>query len=163
MTSYAEALREFYSGEVLGEALYSALLGSARDDDQRLKMTTLLQLETETKAWLRTHMLAHGVSCEEQAADREKGSALAALFKPLPWSSQMQMLRDLVVNQVVPLYQSYADAAQMRGNADETAVCLYMVEHEKAQVQFAERELAGENMDRSLEPLAKYLKYPLRG
>jgi hypothetical protein len=62
MSSYAEALQDFYSVEVLGEAIYSALLGAARNDNERLKWGTLLQLETETKAWLRAPMVAHGVS-----------------------------------------------------------------------------------------------------
>src|SRR5262249_32174159 len=37
MASYAQALLEFYSGEVLGEAIYSALVSAARSDDERLK------------------------------------------------------------------------------------------------------------------------------
>src|SRR6202050_675361 len=65
MSSYAEALLEFYNGEVGGEALYSTLLGSARNQEEILKWSTLLQLETETKAWLRAPMVAHGVSIEE--------------------------------------------------------------------------------------------------
>lgn len=55
MSSYAEALSEFYNGEVYGETLFSALVGSARNADERLKWSMLLQLETETKAWLRAH------------------------------------------------------------------------------------------------------------
>jgi hypothetical protein len=53
MSSYAAALSEFYSGEVYGETLFSALAGLARNADERLKWSMLLQLETETKAWLR--------------------------------------------------------------------------------------------------------------
>ena len=83
MSSYAEALQDFYRGEVLGEAVYSALLGSARNDDERLKLGTLLQLETETKAWLRAPMVAHGVSLEEQSAVREEGVAVTGQLKPM--------------------------------------------------------------------------------
>jgi hypothetical protein len=136
MSSYTEALQDFYSGEVLGEAAYSALVGSARNDDERLKWGTLLQLETETKAWLRAPMVAHGVSIEERTADRGKGIALAEQVKPLSWSEQMQGL--------IPRYQSHAAAAKARDRADEEAVCIYMVEHEKAQVEFARQELAGQ-------------------
>ncbi|HUI28507.1 MAG TPA: hypothetical protein VL403_20685 [Candidatus Kryptonia bacterium] len=35
----------------------------------------MLQLETETKAWLRAPMVAHGVSIAEPIADRDKGIA----------------------------------------------------------------------------------------
>jgi len=85
MRSYAEALTEFYGGEVTGEAIYSNLLGWAENEDQRLKLATILQLETETKAWLRPHLLAQNLSVEERAADREKGAGIAAQVKPLSW------------------------------------------------------------------------------
>ena len=162
MASHAEALLEFYGGEVLGEAIYSALLAAARSDDERLKWGTLLQLETETKAWLRAPMVAHGVSIAEQTADRDKGLAMAEQVKSLPWTAQMQVVREAIRNEFIPRYQGHADAARERGAADEVAVCLYMVEHERAQLEFAERELAGQSSDRSLEPLVKFLRYPLK-
>lgn len=161
MSSYAEALLEFYGGEVLGEAIYSALLGFARNDDERLKWATLLQLETETKAWLRAPMIAHGVSVEEQAGDRAKGVALAEEIKLMPWPELMRATHDAIANQFVPRYQGHADAARARGKAEEEAVCVYMVEHEKAQVEFARRELAGASLKESLQPIVRFLKYPL--
>ena len=162
MASYAETLLEFYRSEVRGEAIYSALLSLARSDDERLKWGTLLQLETETKAWLRAPMVAHGVNIAEQSDDRDEGIALAEQFKSLPWRVQMEGLHDAIANDIIPRYQSHADAARERGAVDQEAVCLYMVEHEKAQVEFTERELAGTSTDRSLEPLEKFLKYPIR-
>ena len=162
MASHADALLEFYSGEVLGEAIYSALLGTARNDDERLKWSTLLQLETETKAWLRAPMVAHGVSIVEQTADRNKGIALAEQLKALTWTVQMRALRGAILNDFIPRYQRHADAAGTRGALDQQAVCLYMVEHERAQLEFAERELAGASPDRSLEPLVKLLRYPIQ-
>jgi len=161
MSSFEEALREFYSGEVLGETFYSALLPSARNADERLKLGTLLQLETETKAWLRAPMVSRGVSIEEQMADRHKGLALADQIKPLSWSELIQGLRDGIAAHYVPLYQGFADAARARGRADEEAICLYMVEHEGAQIEFARRELAGASPSQSLEPVVKFLTYSL--
>ena len=160
MASYAEALLDFYSNEVLGEAIYSALLAAAQTEDARLKWGTLLQLETETKAWLRAPMVAAGVSIVEQTADREKGIATAEALKALPWTVQLQGLRDALEGEFIPRYRGHADAARARGARAEEAVCAYMVEHEKAQVEFAKRELAG--LSSSLEPLEKFLKYPLK-
>ena len=161
MSSYAEALSEFYNGEVYGETLLSALVGSARNADERLKWSMLLQLETETKAWLRAPMVAHGVSIEERTEDRDKGLARARERASLPWSQAMQSMYDGLSGHYVPLYQSYADAARMRGEAAEEAVCRYMVEHELALVEFARRELAGAGVAQSLEPVQRMLKYPI--
>ncbi len=160
MPSYNEMLLEFYGSEVRGEAIYSAILSLAENDEERLKWGTLLQLETETKAWLRAPMVAQGVSIAEQSDDRDKGIALAEQFKAVPWRIQMQALHDVIASDVIPRYQAYVATVQERGGNDEERVCLYMIEHERAQVEFTERELAGVRADRSLEPLIKFLKYP---
>ncbi len=162
MVSYAEALLDFYSGEVVGEAVYSALADAAPNDIERFKWSTLLQLETETKAWLRAPMVAHGVSITEQAAWRDMAMAAAEAFKTLPWMEQMQGLRAAITSDYLPRYQGHADTARGRGAREQEAVCLYMVEHEKAQIELTERELAGASADRSLEPVARLLKYPLK-
>lgn len=162
MVAFEEALREFYSGEVLGEAVYSAMLGVAQNADERFKLETLLQLETETKAWLRPTMVAYGVSLVEDPADRKKGVTAAAAFQAASWAQKMQGVHDVIADQFVPLYQGFANSARERGRADQEAVCLFMVEHEKAQVEFARLELAGAGMDQSLAPIVKFLKVPLK-
>ena len=161
MGSFEDALHAFYDGEVAGEAVYSALLGSAQTADERLKWGTLLQLETETKAWLRAPMVAAGVSIEEPSDKRQEGLGAAERLKSASWLRKMQALHDAIGNEFVPLYQGFADAARSRGAADEEAVCVYMVEHEKAQGEFARRELAGASLDHALEPIVRLLKYPL--
>ncbi len=54
---FHDGLVEFYRGEVIGEAIYSALIEATNDSVERLKLAHLLQLETETKAWLRPHLI----------------------------------------------------------------------------------------------------------
>ncbi|HUA35686.1 MAG TPA: hypothetical protein VMA09_18895 [Candidatus Binataceae bacterium] len=161
MESFNDVMREFYDGEVGGEAIYSALLSSARSDDERFKFSTLLQLETETKAWLRAPMVARGLNIEESAAVREKDAAQMESFKPLAWMQKMQGMRDFLAGAVVPRYQGHLNAARKRGNADEIAICLHMVEHEEAQLEFSRRELAGASSKESLEPVVKHLRYPI--
>jgi len=69
---------------VLGEAVYSALLGATQSSDERLKLATLLQLETETKAWLRAPMIAGGLSFEDSSEIWTEGAAIAEQLKPAP-------------------------------------------------------------------------------
>ena len=162
MNSFVAALKSFYDGELIGEAVYSGLLEAAQTPDERLKWSTLLQLETETKAWLRAPMIAAGVSIVESSDKRQYGTNLAEQFKPASWSQKMEGLRDSINNEFVPQYQVFADAARSRGQAAEEAICVFMVDHEKAQVEFARRELAGASMEYSLEPIVQFLKYPLK-
>jgi hypothetical protein len=157
---YGEGLRLFYEGEILGEAIYSALLAEAEAPLERLKFAHLLQLETETKAWLRPHLMAAGESVAEPGAVREQGLAIAGQ-QPAEWRDKMQALAEVVEGQFAALYRRYADAARARGRADEAAVCDFMVEHEMAQVEFARRELAGEPLERVLEPLRRHSRHLL--
>ncbi|HEY6598132.1 MAG TPA: hypothetical protein VIZ30_02420 [Pseudomonadales bacterium] len=114
MSPYTEVLLGFYGGEVAGEAIYSVLVGAARNDVERLKWATLMQLETETKAWLRGPLLAHGVSIEEQASDRDNGIKAIQRFKELPWQQQMKGLRAAIVDDILPRFERYADGARSR-------------------------------------------------
>jgi hypothetical protein len=160
MTTFQEALTAFYTGEVLGETISSALFEAATDPHEKRKWATLLQLETETKAWLRPALLAYGVGVEEHAADRQMAVAMAGQLFSGAWTEKMQALKDLIEAQVLPAFQGYADAAAARGEAEAEAICRYMVEHEQAQVEFATRELAGDGAS-SLDAIRGLLKYPV--
>ncbi len=76
MSSYAEALLVFYAGEVAGEAFYSVSVGAGRNDVERLKWATLLQLETE--AWVE-HEKAQGEFARRELTDDGAASSLELL------------------------------------------------------------------------------------
>ncbi|TAL03020.1 MAG: hypothetical protein EPO08_05355 [Rhodospirillaceae bacterium] len=158
--TYEEGLGEFYRGEIVGEAIYSGLVECAKDPLERLKLAHLLQLETETKAWLRPHMIAAGVSVAEPAASRDPAIGFVNRLGALSWSEKVQFIADIVPGQVTQ-YRAYADAARARGNAAQAAVCDFMVEHELAQAEFARHELAGAEPAVSLAPLLRHSCNPL--
>lgn len=158
--AYSEGLRVFYDGEVLGEAIYSALLSMTEEPLERLKFAHLLQLETETKAWLRPYLLAAGESVVESPTIRAQGLDIAQA-QPAAWNDKMTALVAVIEADFAALYCRYGDAARSRGSMQEAAVCDFMVEHELAQVEFARRELAGKPLAQVLEPLRKHSKHLL--
>lgn len=157
---YAEGLLAFYEGEILGEAFYSALLETTDDPVERLELAHLLQLETETKAWLRPHLVSAGVSLVEPVALREAGRAYAQA-QPSDWYERMKSLAEGIETVFAGLYGRYGDIARSHGRADEAAVCDFMVDHEMAQVEFARRDMAGEPLVRVLEPLRRHSQHLL--
>lgn len=161
MTSYPEILQEFYDGEVLGEAIYSGLLAAAGSERERRVWGVLLQLETETKCWLRAPMTAAGVSLVESDASRERAGRYVASMTRLDWPAQMKTLADLIDDQLVPRFEGFAEAARARAAGDEEAVCRHMVVHEQVQADLARRELAGEPLERVLAAVEGQLRYPL--
>ena len=160
MDSFDDVMREFYDGEVAGEAIYSVLLGSVSKRDERLKIGTLLQLETETKAWLRAPMVARSLSIVESANVRKDSIEIMQPILAWPWEKKVQAIFDALSKRFVPRYTGHLAAARSRGDTDEIAICLHMLEHEQAQLEFSRRELSGASAD-SLEPVIKHLKYPL--
>ena len=158
---YAEGLEMFYNGEVLGEAVYSALIASTDDLVVQLKLSSLLQLETETKAWLRQHLLAVGMTIVELDEIRTMGAAMAAEMASMSWLEGMQAIYKIATEDLLPHYRRYAEASRARGRPDQAAVCDYMVAHEDAQAEFALRELRGEPFAHAVQPLMEHSKYPL--
>lgn len=158
--SFEEGLAEFYRGEVFGEALYSALLEIAEAPLERLKLAHLLQLETETKAWLRPHMISVGVSVAEPAKLRDAAQPLIDGLTSLDWPEKMKALV-VLIPQVAKQYGAYAEAARNRANVAQAAVCDFMADHELAQGEFFQLELDGADLATSLKPLMQHSRYPL--
>lgn len=158
---YVEGLEMFYNGEVLGEAVYSALIAATPDLATQLKLSYLLQFETETKAWLRQHMLAAGLNIVEPDYIRTMGASLAANMATLSWMEGMRAVQQIANDDLLPHYRRYAEHARARGREDQAAVCDHMIAHELAQAEFAERELRGDSFADAVAPLTRHSKYPL--
>jgi hypothetical protein len=158
--SYKQGLLEFYRGEVIGEAITSDLLAAAKGSAERMKLAHLLQLETETKAWLRPHMIRAGLSIVELEEWRDFTKELAARLTPLAWPDLIGQLAAAGPG-IAARFEAFAEAARNRGESDQAAVCDFMVAHEQAIGQFFELELAGAEPAVVLEPLMRHSRYPL--
>lgn len=159
MRPFEDVLNEFYWGEVAGEAIYSELIANHPQPDRRVKLAALLQLETETKAWLRPHLIARGMDVTERPEDRARGAALAARVKPLNWIQFLQALERAIDHDLVPRFETFLKESEARGEAGEAAICHYMVEHERMQSQFARSELAGEA--HAIDAVMRQLRFPI--
>jgi hypothetical protein len=159
MTQFEKDLIELYQGEVLGEALFSAMLASAENDNQRLKLGSMLQLETETKARLRPVMVALGLSIEEDPAMREQALATASALADASWTDKMTALNHELGTTFVPRYAEIAEHARAAGNKSHAKLADSMVVHEAALLELTRRELNGESAS-SVEPVVKLLTYP---
>ena len=150
------ALQEFYQGEILGEAMFDAMLQSARDELQRYKIALMLQLETETKARLRPHLAAQGLPLQEDAQMRPRGEQFARELEQASWNEKMRALEQSLSQTWLPRYRELTAALppSLRSIGES------MVAHEEALLEMARREVGGES-DRSDEPVRDLLAYPL--
>ena len=150
------ALQEFYQGEILGEAMFDAMLKSASNESERYKLALMLQLETETKARLRPHLAAQGLALQEDPQMRPRGEQEARELERANWSEKMGALANSLSQTWLPRYRELTATLP----PPLRAVGESMVAHEQALLEMAQREVAGDS-ERSDEPVRKLLVNPL--
>lgn len=154
---FKKDLMELYQGEIVGELFSEQLLHRFTEPHQQLKIATILQLETETKARLRPAMVALGLPLTTAEVTRVEANGIIDVFKSLnDWDEMIG-----VMCQQLPLalerYQQIADNAPEQYR--ELAVS--MVTHEQALLDFATMEAIGER-DKSIAGLAAQLHFKLQ-
>jgi len=150
------ALDEFYQGEILGEAMFDAMLQSARDESERYKIGLMLQLETETKARLRPILAGQGVSLQEDPQMRPRGAQFAHALAQARWEDKMRALEQSLSETWLPRYRALTATLP----APLRAIGESMIAHEQALLEMARRELGGES-ERSDQPVRDLLANPL--
>jgi hypothetical protein len=124
---YQQTLMDMYQGEVLGEALFSRLLETETHPEMRYAYSCLLQLETETKARLRSILVRHGLPISESESNRAEGASWANSLRTL----DKQVFLNKFTEEIAPYAERYSDFAQQA--AAEDAECLqYVAKHEQA-------------------------------
>ena len=155
LSEFKKGLSEEYQGEVIGEVLFSGLLQHFDSPRHRYKLTTLLQLETETKARLRPAALELGVELGELDESREKGHDFVKSCDGMDWKGLMAFL-ETAVEPYVKRYREIAEIAppEYKKLADS------MVVHEASIRTFARLETSGDT-EHSLDAVIQQLKFPL--
>ena len=149
--TYLKRLQQAHRIEVNGEATYVAAAGFARHQDHRAKWQVLAKLETRMKERLAGAITSLGDSAEERKVDVRLGHAAGALLASLPWRIMLRGLR-VVTGHTTRFFQRL-ESEHPEGDASLLA---YLTAHERAQCEFAKRELEG-NGEQSLEPVLKLL------
>jgi hypothetical protein len=143
-----------YESEVNGEAIYSALLKAAKSDRERYHLATLLQLETETKAWLQPLLFKHRVELTSPDI-RPFLAAAVALYEENGWKGLMLGAQPIATRAIAEF-----EAIAAIGPDEDSAFLVGMVEHEKAIQSWITGELAGMG-DASLESVILKLRHPI--
>lgn len=153
--AHRQDLLKVYQGEVLGEALFSAMAAGADSDERYRHFAAMLQMETETKAWLRPLLVKLGIAVVEDEKSRSEGCLAASRWLLLPWGEFLDTFeREITVYR--DLYQSMAD----RAPAVTRQALQAMVEHENVFLRYAAAERDGRSAD-ALAAVETPLRYPL--
>lgn len=153
---FREYLVERFEGEVFGEAVFAAMAEGKADPDARYKWRVLEALERETKEYLARVLRARGCPADESAAKVGDGRKLGRSLVAAPRALFMAGFR----NEVLRFVAEY-EAAEASVPADGLEIARHVTAHERAILEFADRELAGRKAD-SPEPVLAFLSSPPR-
>jgi hypothetical protein len=152
--AYLEGVASLYSGEVWGEAFASRWLEHCTEARERHVLSMVLQMESEAKVRLRPLLASLGLSLVEEDAQRKAGAAAVEPYLALAWPEAMRAMAELA-RPYRDQYQALLDAAP----PSDAPMVGYMVAHEQALMDFAQRVAAGDVLaDTELLPL---LAHPL--
>ena len=151
---YPGCIAELYSSEIFGEKISLAMLPWAKSSEERWKLGTIAQLETETKARLRPFLVKHGISIAEQ----DVSGPVAELLPVLTAGTWTDFVRGM--NSDLQRFLDVFKKIEEIGPEEDRDILHSMVVHEQALITFTERELAGDG-EHSLDDVIAQLSYPL--
>jgi hypothetical protein len=146
-------LEERFQGEVYGEAIFRVMAERCGDPGNARKLRVLEQLERETKEVLRPAVREAGLPGIESEEQLRAGALLGAKLAPVPWPMLMVGLKKELLGFVALFEKSEALAPPGR-----KALFRHVTDHERALLEFVEREIAGAPAEESLAPIVAILE-----
>jgi hypothetical protein len=149
-------LVERLQGEVYGERLFRALAACSEEAGHAHKWRVLERLETATKERIRTSLRSSGVEVIDDPESAARGTSDGERFARMPRDAFLDRFRAELAALVAKLA-----AAERLAPADtpERALLRAITDHERALLEFVERELGGRGKT-SLEPALALLDPP---
>ncbi|TAM50011.1 MAG: hypothetical protein EPN57_23205 [Paraburkholderia sp.] len=139
--------------EVEGEAFFDEMLReTAWATDQCYKLALMLQIETETKARIRSCLIKHRVFHEVDQGAPHRGREKAKSLASIPWTDFIGALR-----QEVSAYERICIDMRSRCAASAMPTLSAVVAHEHAFATFCTLETSGDSG--SIAPLIRCLRF----
>jgi hypothetical protein len=150
--TYLKRLEQGHRIEVNGEAVYTIAARLTSDPGRKAKWGALAELETRMKERLAAAIKTEGAFAREHALDVLLGRAIGAAAAAFPWTSTMRTL-GVIARRTVRFWEQL----EREHPHGDTGLLATLTAHERAQVEFAERELEGRG-ENSLRPILELLE-----
>jgi len=144
---YRAYVQRCFDGEVVGEAIFRKMVALCAVSDHARKLRALEQLERETKELMAVEVRALGADAVERAELIAQGEKVGARLAGVAWPELMRIFRVELAR-----YVSEFTAAESLAPPGKETLLRQFTEHERALLEFVDRELAGRTDD-SLEPV----------
>ena len=128
----SELMTYSYSGEVLGEFLFSALTTENSNPKHRAILEAMRRVEEITRDRLKPMLVRHGISLGDQAAIREEAMKIAKELNVQPWR---EMWVDLLPA-IEAALDKFIRLRELVADPKDGEVCDFLVKHEEALKEF---------------------------
>ena len=150
---YNAYVEECFQGEVYGEALFRTMADLCEVPERARKFRVLQQLERETKEFLLPAVREAGYAGDESPERISEGEVQGAQLAKTPWQELMRGLQTELKGYVREFEQ-----AEGLSPPGKESLLQRVTAHERALLDFATRELAGDVRGDSLEPVTALLR-----
>jgi len=146
-SGYRAYVEERFQGEVYGEALFRTMADLCEAPERARKFRVLQQLEREMKELLLPAVRESGGPGEESLARISEGEALGTQLAKAPWQGLMRGFQ----KELEVFVQEFEHAEGLAPPGKESLL-QHVTAHERALLDFATRELAGDERGDSCAP-----------
>lgn len=156
---FKESLLNIYHGEQFGEAFYATLLAETDDENEKLILAALLQLETEGKARLRPFIVKYGLPAYDDSNSIAGGVKTARRLVNEVWQSKFAAMVDIIKEQGLPEYEGLWEKVIPEDDPEAAELAKFVGAHERIILLVCENVVNG--VPNPTSPLDNFLHFPI--
>ena len=156
---FKESLLNVYYGEQFGEAFYATLLAETDDDNEKLILTALLQLETEGKARVRPFIVKYGLPAHDNAKSISGGVETAKNLANENWQGKFEAMVAIIKQQGLPEYEGLMAKVNPEEDPEAAELAEFFGAHERVILEVCENVVNG--VLNPASPLDDFLHFPI--
>ena len=156
---FKESPLKVYYGEQFGEALYATLLAETDDDNEKLILTALLQLETEGKAGARPFIVKHGLPAYDNPKSISAGVETSKNIANENWQSKFEAMVFINNEQGLPEYEGLMEKVNPEEDLEAIELEEFFGAHERVIQGVCENVVNG--VLNPAGPLDDFLRFPI--
>jgi len=156
---FKESLLNVYHGEQFGEAFYSTLLADTDDDNEKVILAALLQLETEGKARVRPFIVKYGLPAHDNPKSISGGVETAKSLSNENWKSKFEAMVAIIKKQGLPEYEGLKEKVIPEENPEAAELAEFVAAHERVILEVCENVVNG--VSKPTSPLDIFLHFPV--
>ena len=156
---FKESLLSIYHGEQFGEAFYATLLAETDDENEKVILAALLQLETEGKARIRPFIVKYGLPACDDSNSIAGGVKTARRLVNEAWRDKFAAMVDIIKEHGLPEYEGLWGKVTPEDDPEAAELAKFVGAHERIILLVCENVVNG--VPNPTSPLNNFLHFPI--